>query len=267
MYKIIIKEIIKYLLMGFLCVLLLFPLYFLLLQALLSNASLTDNKIFWFIQEWNWQNFAIALKSNFLPAVGWTLLFVVILTFIRIVVYSLAIAGLLKMSSAYQKTFQYFFLIISLIPEFSLYLSLKTILIGLNWNLAPFAVVTNSIFSFFNFTYIFNLAKAIKSEKQKIIINDNLKWHQQIAYVYLPKMKLGYLLLVIFSFISCWNDYIWPLFILPGDYKNVTIWYQTLGKELQFQVLTNVQAAGAMIAVIVPIVIYAIFSKKINNFN
>ncbi|SYV96427.1 Uncharacterised protein, partial [Mycoplasma putrefaciens] len=56
-----------------------------------------------------------------------------ILTFIRIVVYSLAIAGLLKMSSAYQKTFQYFFLIISLIPEFSLYLSLKTILIGLNW--------------------------------------------------------------------------------------------------------------------------------------
>ncbi|SYV96428.1 Uncharacterised protein, partial [Mycoplasma putrefaciens] len=47
MYKIIIKEIIKYLLMGFLCVLLLFPLYFLLLQALLSNASLTDNKIFW----------------------------------------------------------------------------------------------------------------------------------------------------------------------------------------------------------------------------
>ncbi|WP_434333797.1 ABC transporter permease subunit [Mycoplasma capricolum subsp. capricolum] len=266
MTKIVIKEVIKYLLILLLCLFLLFPLYYLLLQALLSNSSIIENKTYLFIKEWNWSNFLKAFQSNFLIAFGWTLLFATILISLRIVIYSLAIIGLLKMKPVYQKVFLYFFIIISLIPEFSIFLSLKFVLLQINLYTTPIAYVTNAIFSFFNFTYIFNLAKSIESEKSKVMINDNLKWYDKLFYVYLPKMKLGYFLLIIFSFISVWNDYLWPQFILSNGFTNITIWYQTLGREYEAS-LINIQAAGAMISILVPLVIYISFSKKIGRFN
>ncbi|CBV66997.1 Glycerol transporter subunit C [Mycoplasma leachii 99/014/6] len=237
-----------------------------LLQALLYNSSIIENKTYIFIKEWNWSNFLKAFQSNFLAAFGWTILFSTILISIRIIVYTLAIIGLLKMKPVYQKVFLYFFIIISLIPEFSIFLSLKTVLLQINLYTTPIAYVTNAIFSFFNFTYIFNLAKSIETEKSKVMINDNLKWHDKLFYVYLPKMKLGYFLLIIFSFISVWNDYLWPQFILSNTYTNITIWYQTLGREQEAS-LINVQAAGAMISILVPLIIYMSFSKKIGRFN
>ncbi|QVK01603.1 carbohydrate ABC transporter permease [Mycoplasma mycoides subsp. capri] len=266
--KIIIKEIIKYLLIALLCLLLLFPLYYLLLQALLSNLSILDNKTYLVIKEWNWSNFLKAFQSNFLKAFGWTILFSAILISIRIIVYSLAIIGLLKMKPVYQKVFLYFFIIISLIPEFSIFLSLKTVLLQIHLEETPIAFISNAIFSFFNFTYIFNLAKSIETEKSKVMLNDNLKWHDKLFYVYLPKMKLGYFLLIIFSFISVWNDYLWPQFLISNadQFTNITIWYQTLGREQEAS-LINVQAAGAMISVLVPLIIYMSFSKKIGRFN
>ncbi|WFQ91796.1 hypothetical protein MFERI14815_00408 [Mycoplasma feriruminatoris] len=267
MIKIIIKEIIKYLLTGLLILLLLFPLYYLLLQALLYNSSILDDKTYLVIKEWNWSNFLKAFKSNFLEAFGWTMLFATILIIIRIIVYSLAIIGLLKMKPVYQKVFLYFFIIISLIPEFSVYFSLKTVLIQINLLTTPIAYVTNAVFSFFNFTYIFNLAKSIESEKSKVMINDNLKWYDKLFYVYLPKMKLGYFLLIIFSFISVWNDYLWPQFVLSDGFTNISIWYLTLGKEQEAGTLKNVQAAGAMISILIPLIIYMSFSRKIGRFN
>ncbi len=118
MLLVIFKEIIKYFLIGFLCLLMLFPLYYLLLQSLMSTNSLINNRTFLVIEEWNWVNFATAFKSNFLRAFGWTLLFATILILIRLIIYSLAIAGILRMNAKYQKVFLYFFLVISLIPEF-----------------------------------------------------------------------------------------------------------------------------------------------------
>ncbi|AXJ70288.1 ABC transporter permease subunit [Mycoplasmopsis bovis] len=266
MLLVIFKEIIKYFLIGFLCLLMLFPLYYLLLQSLMSTNSLINNRTFLVIEEWNWVNFATAFKSNFLRAFGWTLLFATILILIRLIIYSLAIAGLLRMSAKYQKVFLYFFLVISLIPEFSIFLSLKTVLLTFNLDETPIAFVTNAIFSFFNFTYIFNLAKSISDKKNKTMLNDNLKPMDKLIYVYLPKMKLGYMLLIVFSFISVWNDYLWPQFLFSTNYTNISIWYLTLGQDRQAALL-NVQAAGAFISIVIPLIIYFIFSKKISRFN
>lgn len=262
----IIKELIKYLLIGALVVIILFPLYYLLLQSLVSTSSLVSNKSFIFIKEWEWSNFRDAFKSNIFPAIYQTLLFATILISFRLLVYSLAIAGLLKMNQRYQKIFLYFFLIISLIPEFSIYLSLKTVLIKTGMRDLMFSYVTNSLFSFFNFTYMFNIAKTVYENKHKVMKNDNLKLYEKLFYVCLPKMKLGYLLLVVFSFISVWNDYLWPRFLLSDTYTNISIWYLELGSSVEGNFI-NLKAAGAVIALTIPLSIYAIFSRKIIRFN
>ncbi|EIN15040.1 Glycerol ABC transporter, permease component [Mycoplasmopsis agalactiae 14628] len=270
--KKIIFGIIKFALIGLLCIALLFPLYYLLLHSLVSAKTITDNKASLTIQEWNWSNYAEAYKKDFWVAFGYTLLFAFILMSLRILTYSMAVAGLLKMNSKFQKIFQNFFLVISLIPEFSIYLSLKTFLINLKLYGTAFSFVSNSIFSFFTFTYVWNLAKSVHNEKYKIMLNDNLKWNQKITYVYLPRLKLAYFLLIIFAFITAWNDYLWPTFVLPTTnnakgFTNITIWFLNLGREASEFENTAIQAAGAVISVLIPLTIYAAFSKKINRFN
>ncbi|MCE6115051.1 ABC transporter permease subunit [Mycoplasmopsis agalactiae] len=264
--------IIKFALIGLLCIMLLFPLYYLLLHSLVSAKTITDNVASLTIQEWNWSNYASAYKKDFWVAFGYTSLFAFILMSLRILTYSMAVAGLLKMNDKFQKVFQNFFLVISLIPEFSIYLSLKTFLIKLSLYGTAFSFVSNSIFSFFTFTYVLNLAKSVHNEKYKIMLNDNLKWNQKITYVYLPKLKLAYFLLIIFAFITAWNDYLWPTFVLPTTnnvwgFTNITIWFLNLGREASEFENTAIQAAGAVISVLIPLTIYAVFSKKINRFN
>lgn len=265
--KRIIKEILKYIALCFLIMLLLFPLYFLMVNGLKTNASALENKLELFPQSPQWENFITIINKRFWEAFGWTLLFATTLIALRVVVYSLAIGALLSMNKQYQKYFLYFFLVISLVPEFSIYLSLIRILHTIRIDTTVFGAVANGIFSFFTFTYIFNIAKSIKDRKEKLMVNDNLKWHQKIIYVYLPKLKLAYFLLVIFTFISVWNDYLWPNILLRNsDKSNITIWYLSLG-NVQGSVLLNIQAAGATLSVIVPLVLYSIVAKKINRFN
>ncbi|ADR25430.1 ABC transporter permease subunit [Mycoplasmopsis bovis] len=264
--------ILKFALIGLLCIMLLFPLYYLLLHSLVSPKTITDNKATLTIQEWNWSNYAEAYKKDFWVAFGYTSLFALFLMTLRIVTYSMAVAGLLKMNNRFQKIFQNFFLVISLVPEFSIYLSLKTFLIRLDLYGTAFSFVSNSIFSFFTFTYVWDLAKSAHNEKYKVMLNDNLKWNQKITYVYLPKLKLAYFLLIVFAFITAWNDYLWPTFVLPSTsnvkgFTNITIWFLNLGKESAEFENTAIQAAGAVISVLIPLTIYAIFSKKINRFN
>ncbi|MCS4536603.1 ABC transporter permease subunit [Mycoplasma sp. CSL7475-4] len=265
MFKNISKEIFKYILIIFLLFLFLFPLYYLLLYALLSSPSYIEGKIYIFVKEWSWTNFKSVIGKEFFIALGYTFLFSTILIMLRVFVFSFAIAGLLKMKTSFQKVFQYFFLLISLIPEFSIYLALATQLGRLNLRGTVFSAVSNSIFNFFTFTYVFNVAKATSLERRKLMINDNLKWYEKIWYVYRPKLQLAYFLLIIFTFIGTWNDYLWPDFITKDTkLTNLTIWYINVG-VYQAGVLGNLQAAGSFITVLVPLTIYSIFSKKINQ--
>lgn len=265
--KVVIKEILKYIVIGLLIIFVLFPVYYLLLFSLLSSNSIKDSSYDYVIREWNWSNFGKLFDKQFFEALFYTFVFASTLILLRLITYSLAIAGLLKMKPLLQKIFQYFFLLISLVPEFSIFLSLKITLNDLRISSIFFTTITNAIFSFFSFTYVFNLAKSTSNKKSKLMINDNLRWYQKIIYVYLPKLKLAYFLMIFFTFITVWNDYLWPVYILQGtNIQNITIWYRNIFVT-SGGALINIQAAGAVISIVIPLTIYGIFAKKINRFN
>ncbi len=102
--------ILKFALIGLLCIMLLFPLYYLLLHSLVSPKTITDNKATLTIQEWNWSNYAEAYKKDFWVAFGYTSLFALFLMTLRIVTYSMAVAGLLKMNNMVSENISKFLL-------------------------------------------------------------------------------------------------------------------------------------------------------------
>ncbi|QJR44258.1 carbohydrate ABC transporter permease [Mycoplasma miroungirhinis] len=267
MLKKIVWEILKFLLIGILVVVILFPVYYLFVISLKTRLSISEDKASILIEEWQWSNFFNVIALDFWKALGFTLIVAVILILLRIFIFSFAVIGLLKLNDKWQKIFLYFFLIISLIPEFTIYLSLLQFLVGLKIHKTFFALTTNSLFSFFLFTYIFNTAKAIHKNKNKLIINDHLKWHHKLIYVYFPKLKLAFLLLIIFSFLTAWNDYLWPTYILNNrEEKNITLWFIGLN-SINEESTPNLAAAGAFISILVPLCVYWVFSTKIRKFN
>ncbi|UBX97354.1 glycerol transporter subunit C [Mycoplasmopsis synoviae] len=266
MLKKISKEFLKINFIILLCIIILFPLYYLLVLAFTKSSDIDTGFInFWF-NNTSSEAFKMVLNNNFIKALAVTFASIFTLIIIRILIYSLAIAGMLKINNKkINSILIYFFIFISFVPEYVLYFQNKLNLN--NWNLSSaraFSLITNSIFSFFIFTYSFKIAYKTFQEKNKIIMVDNLKWYEKIFYVYFSELKLSYLLLIIFTTTSVWNDFLWPRFLLNNtNTLTISIWFSF--PKTQFAPLANVFAAGSVIAISIPLGIYLVFSKFINK--
>ncbi|WP_237077106.1 glycerol transporter subunit C [Mycoplasma phocoenae] len=233
------------------------------LQSNSTSASVTETLL---IKEWNFDVFISLFNKKLLSSFLLTISSSILLVIIRIIVYSLAITGLIKIKSLrFKNYFVYFLLLISLIPEYVLYSSLKLELN--NWNLTSyswFSMITNGFVSFFIFAYTYKIAQNISDAKSRLIKIDNIKWYEKVMYVYLPELKLSYLLLIIFTTTSVWNDYLWPKYLLSSSGKtNITLWF--LYPRTNDVPLPNMIAAGAIISMLIPLSTYLSFSKFINK--
>ncbi|MGZ9413539.1 ABC transporter permease subunit [Mycoplasma sp. 480] len=269
MIKKITKEIIKILILLFILLLILFPLYILLITSLKSNYSTSNNNYSLILKEFEWSNFNFFKNSIFWKAVFLSMSSSLLLICLRVVFYTLFIVGLSKINQKIKKAILLFIMFFSFIPEFSIYLSLREILSNFHIinNLSVFSIVSNSIFSYF---FIYNLLinfEKTKNQYWKVIKLDNLNIFQKIYLVYWKEMRNYYILLIIFSFISSWNDYLWPNFLLSStDSKTVGIWFRQIGETPSGGYFLNIQAAGSLVVILLPLGIYFTFSQKIIKF-
>ncbi|QJR44133.1 glycerol transporter subunit C [Mycoplasma miroungirhinis] len=268
MFTVISKEIIKVLILIIFAIIILFPLYYLLLIALKNDIDIDNNVITISIKKPTLSSFQNVWNKELLKAFGITVSAIFSLLILRIVVYSLAIAGLIKLKKKSIQNFIIYFLIaISVIPEFVLYSALKY---NLNtWNLTNkywLSLITNGIFSFFIFSYTFKVALNVSQTKGRLALNDNLKWYEKIFYVYFSDLKLSYLLLIIFTTIQVWNDFLWPLYLFRGSSdKNISQWFLFPVPKGYTNIHNNIIAAGSFIASVIPLSIYLVFSKWVNK--
>ncbi|MCU4117201.1 glycerol transporter subunit C [Mycoplasma zalophi] len=268
MWKLITKEVIKVFVLIFFGIIILFPLYYLLLTALKNDIDIQNDVVSITIKTPTLNSFQNVWNKELLKAFTITISAIFCLLIIRVVVYSLAIAGLIKLKKKSIQNFViYFLIIVSVIPEFVLYSALKY---NLNtWKLTDkywLSLISNGVFSFFIFSYTFKVALNVSQTKGRLAINDNLRWYEKIFYVYFSDLKLSYLLLIIFTIIQVWNDYLWPMYLFRNtEDKNISQWFLAPVTTEYKNIYNNIIAAGSFIASAIPLSIYFIFSKWINK--
>ena len=77
----------------------------------------------------------------------------------------------------------------------------------------------------------------------------------------MPNLKPAWATLVVFSFISNWNDYMSPLiFIQSDDLKTIPLALQTIGTSLA---VMGKMAAATFILIIPTIVLFTLMQKKV----
>ncbi|WP_033161265.1 ABC transporter permease family protein [[Mycoplasma] collis] len=269
MIKKIFKNLIISLLLFFLVLILLFPIYYLLIFSFLTKEEFLNNKIPLFKFNPNLSNYYEIFDGNFKNAFLLTILTALVMIIFRSIVSIAATVVLINLNFKLKQIFLFLILLISVIPEFSLYLGLKNTLLKLNLinsNFFPISLTTNSIFSYFLLKYLFKTADKVKSEKYKLMINDNLSWYDKFRLVYFNELKMAYFLIIIFSVINVWNDFLWPNFLLRGfKEQNITLWFKNLGQTSLGNTFINIQAAGAFFSLSIPYAFYLIFSNFINK--
>ncbi|WP_258555794.1 carbohydrate ABC transporter permease [Mesomycoplasma flocculare] len=251
----------------FLLFIFLFPLYYLIVNASLPD-ELQDNPNLTLKLDTNlWNNFKNSLNENFWVGLKTSIFTIILINFMRLFLYSLASFGLWMATKKVRLVFISLFVGISLIPEISIYIPLSQILNEnhLITNAPIFSLVCNQIFSFFNLFYLYKSIKKIKKKQIFLAKIDKLSIFSKFKLIIFPKIRISYYLLIIFTTIQAWNDFLWPNYIFTNrSYQTISTWFQYSG-QTSLGFLQNIQAVGSLFAISVPLFFYLIFSKFINK--
>ena len=151
----------------------------------------------------------------------------------------------------------------SIIPLFSI----VTQLLGLTKNLSIFAVILPSIISVFNIFLFTQFFSSIPKEYEEAMHIDGSSRVRVFFDLILPLSKPIIATTAAFTFIGVWNDYVWPLMVLPNT--GTETWpllpiQAALTSIQSIQGITTGEIMASLVVTSVPIfVIYALAQKYI----
>jgi ABC-type glycerol-3-phosphate transport system permease component len=117
--------------------------------------------------------------------------------------------------------------------------------------------------------YVFLLRQYIRTLPQELIDAarvDGASTMKMLTQIILPNIRPGLAVVTILSFLSAWNQYLWPLLIL-SDFKSKTLatGMQFFTSNTESAQLWGPMMATATIAALPPLILYALAQKQIIN--
>ena len=84
--------------------------------------------------------------------------------------------------------------------------------------------------------------------------------------IVLPNIKPTIAVVTILSFLGAWNQYLWPLLVLNDfEAKTLATGMQFFTNNVESAQMWGPMMATAMVAILPPLIIYALFQKQIIN--
>ena len=113
---------------------------------------------------------------------------------------------------------------------------------------------------------IFMLRQAFKQIPEEIVESarlDNASDVQIMLQIMLPMSKSAMVTIAMFSFISHWDEYFWPLVMTNNEkFRPLTMYVQKM-RDVEFGIQWNSIMASNMILVVPVVIIFLFASKKI----
>lgn len=117
--------------------------------------------------------------------------------------------------------------------------------------------------------YVFLLRQNIMTLPQELIDAgrvDGASTFRMLIDIIIPNIKPTIAVITILSFLGAWNQYLWPLLILSGfESKTLATGMPFFTSNQEAAQMWGPMMATATIAVLPPLIIYAVFQKQIIN--
>ena len=148
---------------------------------------------------------------------------------------------------------------VTLIPNFAIMVKLK--LLNSHWALILRSALSGSATSIFLFRQFF---LSIPRDLENAAIVDGCSWPGVFFRIIMPNSKPAIATVIILSFRSTWNSFLWPQLVLQTD----RLWTWTLALKILSESETNqaVLLAGSVISILPILIIYLACQKYFVNF-
>ena len=147
---------------------------------------------------------------------------------------------------------------VTLIPNFAIMVKLK--LLNSHWELILRSALSGSATSIFLFRQFF---LSIPRDLENAAIVDGCSWPGVFFRIIMPNSKPAIATVIILSFRSTWNSFLWPQLVLQTD----RLWTWTLALKILSESETNqaVLLAGSVISILPILIIYLACQKYFVN--
>ena len=147
---------------------------------------------------------------------------------------------------------------VTLIPNFAIMVKLK--LLNSHWALILRSALSGSATSIFLFRQFF---LSIPRDLENEAIVDGCSWPGVFFRIIMPNSKPAIATVIILSFRSTWNSFLWPQLVLQTD----LLWTWTLALKILSESETNqaVLLAGSVISILPILIIYLACQKYFVN--
>ena len=259
----IIKKAVLYLVLTVVGLFFFFPLVWMVLTALKSNADLINPKVF-FPTELHWENFIEALTTipfgrYFTNSTIITLSCVVGSVFSS----SLAAYAFAKLQFPFKKLLFFIMMGTMMIPTQILMIPMFTMYARMNLLNTYFPLIVPAFLGVGGAMYIFLLRQffmGLPKALTESAIVDGAGHFRIFIQIILPLSKPALISVALFSFIFTWNDFFAPLIYLTDPAK-LTLAIGLRAFQSQYEFKYNLMMAGALVSMLPTLVLFFLAQK------
>jgi sn-glycerol 3-phosphate transport system permease protein len=251
----------RYVLMTVLAVIVVFPLYILFLDSMLSVRDITSTPPVLFSWHLNWSIFATAWKLGGLGHALWiSTIQTGAIVAGQLVTSILAAFAFAYLTFPFKRTLYVLTLATLMIPfEVTLITNLQTVATwGLLNNIG--GLVVPFLATGFGIFLLREAFSQIPREMREAAVIDGYTNMQYLRRVAVPMARPTIAALAVFSFLGAWNSYLWPAIVTSNNpaIRTLQIQIKSIGGNIS---TANLQIAAAAIAAF-PLLLILIFFQK-----
>ena len=210
----------------------------------------------------SFENFATIFREyNFLQYIGNTLFYALAVAILSLLVNSLAAYSLARLRFKGRNVAFYMILSTMMIPFTVTMIPLFVVVRDMKLINSMAALILPSIAGGFGIFMLRQFYMGIPRDLEEAARIDGLSFFGIYWRVILPLSKPIMLTMGLFAFLSCWNSYLWPLIVNTSQDK-MTLTAGLAYMQGQYQTNFPEMMAGAMMAIIPLLILFAIFQKQ-----
>lgn len=240
-----------------------FPIYWSVITSLKSEADIVSTPIHYIPKSPSLSNFINAwLHAGFSQYFANSLKISIVSVFIIVIMSIMAGYALTRYQFKGKKVFMGFLLASQFIPAAVLLVPLFNIFQGLGLVGTRTAIVlVNITFHIpFNAILMKGFIEGIPFELEEAAMVDGCSRFRGVIKIVLPMLVPGIITVSAFAFIACWNEFLFSLMFL-NDPAKYTVPIGLKMMQGEFSVQYGAMAAGAIIAMSIPVCLFAYLQK------
>jgi len=264
----IVKKIVFGLIAALVCALIVFPIIWMIPAAFKTRREIWQLPNTFWPNNFTWDNFSKVLTSslngyNFLSSLGYTLLVSVIAVVLSLFVNMLAAYAFATMEFRGKKALWWYFIITMFIPGITILLTSIKVVYFLHMVDTIWVLIIPGVVSAYNIFFFRQFFYGIPVSLEEAATIDGCSRWGIFWRVFFPMSSTPMVIIGVTTFMGYWNSFVWPSLTIVNNTKIAQVMQVIRILNSNYSSNYGIVIAATLMAIAIPILIFAIFQKKI----